>query len=211
MIASGRYLRRVEGGMRKTIQKYSMIAPGDRVLVGLSGGKDSLVLLAGLKDLSEYLPLGFSVAAVTLDMRFGGVDGDFAALERFCEEHDIKYRIVRADIAQLLFGTGSKKNACFRCASVRRAVLVNAAKELGCSCVALGHNADDAAQTVLMNLLGNGEFSCFEPVTYYPDSGVQIIRPLVYERERDVVSAAKEARLPVIESRCPNDGTSLRA
>ena len=209
MILSDKYSSRITGSVRSAVNKYDMISDGDRIAVGLSGGKDSLVLLAALADLSAYYPVKYELRALTLDPMFGSETTDYSGLAGFCDTLGIEHVIIRGESADRLFA-GGVRNPCSLCSKLRRAALCETAVKLGCNKLALGHNADDTAQTVLMNLIRSGRYSCFEPVTYYPDKDLSIIRPLAETHEKDIASAAKRACLPVVPSSCPMDKNSER-
>ena len=203
-------MQRLEGLMRKAIQEYGMIAPGDRVCVGVSGGKDSVALTVGLARLREYLGIPFEVVAVSLDPQFGGTSADYAPLEKLFAEYKVEYHIRRSEIGHVVFDLRKEKNPCALCAKMRRGLLHNTAKELGCSRVALGHHLDDAVETFYMNLWREGRIGCFSPVTWLSRRDLTMIRPLLLATESEVSSAVRRAGLPVIKSRCPADGVTVR-
>ena len=151
----GLFLQELMGQMRAAMERYTMIHPGDRVAVGVSGGKDSLVLLAALARLRTYYPVPFSLVALTADPCFGGEPNDYSAIERFCRDQKIPYVIRRTRLGTLIFEERKEKNPCSLCARMRRGILHDMAKEQGCGVIALGHHFDDAVQTFLMNLLAS--------------------------------------------------------
>ncbi len=206
----GLTMQRLEGLARKAIQDYEMIAPGDRVLVGVSGGKDSVALAVALGRLRSYLGVPYEVQAVTLDPRFGGVEGDFTPLAELFAAEGIPYEVRRTDIGPVVFDYRKEQNPCALCAKLRRGTLHTAAQELGCNKVALGHHLDDAVETFYMNLWREGRIGCFSPVTYLSRRGLTMIRPFLLATEREVQQAVRRAGLPVIKSRCPADGTTVR-
>ena len=159
-------MQRLEGLLRKAVQDYEMIAPGDRVCVGVSGGKDSVALTVALGHLRRYLGVPFEVMAVTLDPRFGGVEADYQPLADLFAQEGIPYEIRRTDIGPVVFDYRKEPNPCALCAKMRRGALHAAAQELGCNKVALGHHLDDAVETFYMNLWREGRIGCFSPVTY---------------------------------------------
>lgn len=203
-------MQRLEGLMRKAIQDYDMIQPGDRICVGVSGGKDSVSLMVGLAHLRAYLGIPFEVVAVTLDPRFGGVETDYSPLAELFAEQNIRYEIRRTDIGRIVFDFRKESNPCALCAKFRRGILHNTAKELGCNKVALGHHLDDAIETFYMNLWREGRIGCFSPVTYLSRKDITMIRPLLLATESDVRRAVRDANLPVIKSLCPADGITVR-
>ena len=203
-------MQRLEGLMRKAIQEYGMIAPGDRVCVGVSGGKDSVALTVGLARLREYLGISFEVVAVSLDPQFGNTPTDYSPLEQLFAEYNVEYHIRRSEIGHVVFDLRQEKNPCALCAKMRRGLLHNTAKELGCNRVALGHHLDDAVETFYMNLWGEGRLGCFSPVTWLSRKELYLIRPMVLATEAEVRRAVRELDLPVVKSACPADGATRR-
>lgn len=197
-------MQQIMGYMRKAITDYGMISPGDRILVGVSGGKDSLALLCGLARLRGYLGVPYSLQACTLDMGFAGPDA-YAPVAGLCRTLDVPYLLKKSDIGDIVFRQRQEANPCSLCARMRRGALHDAAKALQCNKVALGHHADDAAQTLLMNLFDEGRIGCFSPVTYLSRKDLTVIRPLIYAPEREIAHAARVAGLPVVSSGCPAD------
>ena len=203
-------MQRLEGLMRKAIQDYRMIEPGDRVCVGVSGGKDSVALTIGLARLRQYLGIPFEVVAVTLDPQFGGVDTDSSELARLFAAYDIPYEVRRSGIGRIVLDERGETNPCALCAKLRRGALHTAAQQLGCGKVALGHHLDDAIETFYMNLFREGRLGCFSPVTYLSRRQLSLIRPMLLATEAEVVRAVNHAGLPVVKSRCPVDGATAR-
>ena len=195
---------------RAAMQRYEMIAPGDRVAVGVSGGKDSLVLLAALARLREFYPVPFSVTAVTLDPQFGGEETDYRPVTAWCEAHGIPHVIRRTRLGDVIFVERREANPCSLCARMRRGALHKAAQEAGCNVVALGHHKDDAAETFFMNLLSGGTLGCFSPNAYLDRRALTLIRPMIFLPERDIAAFAAREALPVVKSRCPVDGCTNR-
>ena len=196
--------------MRAAVDDYNMICDGDRIAVGVSGGKDSLVLLKLMCELKRFYPADFELVAVTLDMRFNGVDGDFTGIKELCDEYGIEYVVKRTQLAEIIFDVRKETNPCSLCSRMRRGILHDSAKELGCNKIALGHHLDDAAETFMMNLLNEGRIGCFAPVTYLSRKDITMIRPLIYARESEVSAAAQRLGLPVIKSLCPEDEHTRR-
>ena len=203
-------MQRLCGLMRKAVQQYEMLAPGDRVLVGVSGGKDSLVLLKGLIELRRFIGIDYDVVAITLDPRFGGVEGDYSSVAQVCSEAGVEYRLIPTDIGQIVFDIRKELNPCSLCAKLRRGALHNAAKDAGCNKIALGHHFDDAVETFMMNLLNEGRIGCFSPVTHLARCGLVQIRPMVMAPEKEVIRAARRLDLNVVKSKCPADGHTSR-
>lgn len=196
--------------MRAACDDYNMIKSGDRIAVGLSGGKDSTALLAGLARMRDFYPEKFELVALTLDMRFNNEDTDYSELEKLCESLDVPYIIKRTQLAEVIFDIRKESNPCSLCARMRRGALHDAAKEAGCNKIALGHHLDDLAETFMMNLLNGGTLDCFCPVTYLSRKDITMIRPMIYARESDCARAVRKLELPVVKSKCPNDGVSER-
>lgn len=196
--------------MRAACQQYDMIKDGDRIAVGVSGGKDSVSLLAAMAMLRKFYPAKFELVAITIDPRFGNEDGDFSGIAELCEKLDVEYIIKRTHLAELIFDIRKESNPCSLCARMRRGALHDAAKEAGCNKVALGHHLDDVAETFIMNLFNGGTLDCFMPVTYLSRKDLYMIRPMIFARESDCARAARKENLPVIESRCPADGKTER-
>ena len=204
-------MQHVTGLVRKAVQDYEMIAPGDRILVGVSGGKDSVVLTVALARLRAYLGVPFTLQAVTLDPCFGGVETDYSALEALFATENVPYEVRRTDIGPVVFDYRKESNPCALCAKLRRGTLHTAAQELGCNKVALGHHLDDAVETFYMNLWREGRIGCFSPVTYLSRRDLTMIRPLLLATESEV-HLRRQARRAArsIKSRCPADGVTAR-
>ena len=196
-------IQRILSFMRRAVDDYGMIREGDRIAVGISGGKDSLTLLVGMAELRRFYPIPFSLAAITVDMGFPG--SDFSPIAALCRELDVEYRVEKTDIARIIFEERKEPNPCSLCARMRRGVLHGAAKEMGCTAVALGHHFDDAVETFMLNLFFEGRLGCFSPVTYLSNRDLYMIRPLLYAKERDVEYFVRKNPLPVVESLCPED------
>jgi tRNA(Ile)-lysidine synthase TilS/MesJ len=196
--------------MRKAIQNYSLIENGDRIAVGVSGGKDSLILLRGLHLLRRFIGIDYELEAITADMRFNKKAGDFGAIAEFCAEMGIPYTVVPTDIAEVVFDIRKEPNPCSLCAKMRRGVLHETAKSLGCNKIALGHNFDDAVETFMMNLFAEGRLGCFAPKAYLSRRDLTLIRPLVLTPENLIRQTARRLDFPVLKSPCPEDGHTAR-
>lgn len=196
--------------MRAACQKYEMIKEGDRIAIGVSGGKDSLALLAGMANLRRFYPEKFEIVAITLDPRFGGVDADYSEIEKLCKKLDVEYFIKRTQLAEVIFDIRKESNPCSLCARMRRGALHDAAKEHGCNKIALGHHLDDLAETFVMNLFNGGTLDCFMPVTYLSRKDIYMIRPMIFARESDCARVARKENLPIVKSKCPADGNTER-
>jgi tRNA(Ile)-lysidine synthase TilS/MesJ len=194
--------------VRKGVEEFSMIDAGDLITVGVSGGKDSLVLLRALAHLRSYYPKPFELSALTLDLGFEGMD--FSGVERLCREIDVPYAVIRTDIREIVFDIRREENPCSLCAKMRRGALNSAIKESDSNKLALGHHSDDAIETLLMSLIFEGRISCFKPVTYMSRAGVYQIRPMIYANEAQVEALCRYLALPVVASTCPMDKESKR-
>ncbi len=201
-------IQRILSYMRRAVDDYTMIRENERIAVGVSGGKDSLTLLCALSELSRFYPVPFSLCAITVDMGFPG--NDFSAIEAFCQELSIEYRAVKTDIADIIFNVRKESNPCSLCARMRRGVLHGAAKEMGCTAVALGHHFDDAVETFMLNLFFEGRLGCFSPVTYLSNRDITLIRPLIYAKEKDIEYFANHTDLPIAKNLCPEDKATER-
>lgn len=196
--------------MRSAMEKYNMVEDGDRIAVGLSGGKDSTAMLVALANMRRFYPKKYELVAISLDPCFGGVQTDFSPLEKLCEELDVEYIIKRTELGKIIFEVRQEKNPCSLCAKMRRGALHDAAKAAGCNKVALGHHMDDAAETFMMNLLNGGYIGCFSPVTYLSRKDIHVIRPMIFCRESEPARIVRRMELPVVKSRCPADGVTER-
>ncbi len=203
-------MQKILGYMRKAIQEFDLIQDGDRIAVGVSGGKDSLVLLRGLFLLKRFIGIEYDIVAITLDPRFGGADGDYSAVDEMCREMGIEYKLIRTHIGEIVFDVRQESNPCSLCARMRRGALHDAAKEAGCNKIALGHNYEDVVETFIMNLFNEGRLGCFAPKSYLSRKDITMIRPLVLAPEKDIRSAANRNNLQVVKSKCPADGHTSR-
>ena len=201
-------LNEFTGTVRRAVDDYDMIQAGDRVAVGVSGGKDSLILLLALDHLRRFYPNSFELEAVTVELGFEGMD--FAPVAELCRGLDIPYTCVKTDIKEIVFDVRREENPCSLCAKMRRGALNDALRERGISKLALGHHFDDAVETYMMSLLFEGRISCFRPVTFLDRSGVTQIRPLIYAGEQRIANLASALALPVVENPCPQDKGSKR-
>lgn len=193
---------------RKCVDDYHMIEPHDHIAVGVSGGKDSLALLAVLAELRRFYPHPFTLTAITLDA--GYADMDFSPVAALCERLEIPYIIKKTEIGKILFEIRKEKNPCALCAKMRRGALNDAALDAGCKKVALGHHFDDVAETFVLSLFYEGRINCFYPVTYLDRKGITVIRPLLYIPERQIANFARRQTLPVVQNLCPADKHTKR-
>ena len=203
-------MQKILGYIRRACQEFDLIEDGDRIAVGVSGGKDSLVLLSGLALMRRFYEKKYEVVAVTVDPRFSGQETDYTAVSEMCGELGVEYRIVRTDIGEIVFDIRKEPNPCSLCAKMRRGALHDEAKAAGCSKLALGHNNDDAIETFMMNLFKEGRIGCFAPITYLSRKDITVIRPLVFAPEKDVMSCARRNGFNVVKSACPADKKTTR-
>ena len=201
-------LNRFTGFVRRCADDYGMLAPGDRVAVGVSGGKDSMALLAALAHLRRYHPSRFELEAITIDLGFPGMD--FTPVAEWCAARELPYTIIKSDIREIVFDLRQEDNPCSLCSKLRRGALNDAIKARGCNKLALGHHFDDAVETFLMNLLYTGQLACFKPATYMSRADVWQIRPMLYLGEGTIAGFVREAGLPVVPTTCPEDKESKR-
>ncbi|MBQ8910665.1 MAG: adenine nucleotide alpha hydrolase family protein [Oscillospiraceae bacterium] len=200
-------MQKLIGLVRRCVEDYRMIKSGDRIGVGVSGGKDSLALLVFLAELKKYFPAPFYLEAITIDM---GLGMDFSGIQKLCQELDVPFTLVKTEIAPIIFDHRKEKNPCSMCAKMRRGALNQTLLDRGLNKLALGHHYDDAVETFLMSLLFEGRISCFQPVTDLDRTGIIQIRPMLYIHEKTVDSFAARKNLPVLENRCPVDKTTKR-
>ena len=200
-------MKRVVSLTRRAIEDYSMIEEGDKIAVGISGGKDSLVLAAALAELSRYYPKHFEVIGLTLDM---GYKPDYSKVEEYCRNIGIEYKIKYTNFKEIIFDVRKESNPCSLCAKMRRGALNDFAIENGCNKVALGHHNDDVLETFFLSMIYEGRLHTFSPVTYLDRTKLYQIRPMIYVRERDIRGVVKNHDIPVIKSMCPADGETKR-
>ena len=199
-------MRKIEGNIRRAIEKYDLIENGDKIAVGLSGGKDSLALLAGLANVKKYAGIDFDLMAILVDN--GNPGNEFSGLQKFCDSLGVELHIVKSDIYQVVFEIRKESNPCALCAKMRRGLLCTAAKGFGANKLALGHHADDMLDTFFMSLLFEGRLSTFKPKSFLDRTGITVIRPLILCFEEEIRQAAKE--LPVQKNPCPANGDTSR-
>lgn len=201
-------MKKILGPLRRAVEKYEMIRPGDRIAVGLSGGKDSTALLVAMKRFQYFSPVPFELEGITLDMGFGGMD--FEPLVQLCAELDIPYTIKKTQIGPIVFEARQEKNPCALCARMKRGALHDLSIERGCRKIALGHHADDAIETFFLSLFYESRINTFSPVTYLDRKDITLIRPLIFVKEKDIIYNPEVKELPVIKSTCPADGHTKR-
>lgn len=193
---------------RRAVDDYQMIQEGDRIALGISGGKDSLTLLYALSGLRRFYPCHFELTGVTVDLGWDNID--FKPIRALCETLEVEYHIVSTDIADIIFRQRKESNPCSLCAKMRKGALNQAMKEHGCNKIAYAHHQDDIVETMLMSLIYEGRWHTFSPVTYLDRMDLTVIRPLMYMTEGDVAGFARDHQLPVTKSPCPADGYTRR-
>ncbi len=203
-------MQKILGYLRKAVQEYDMIHDRDRIAVGISGGKDSMILLNGLILLRRFIGINYEIIGLTIDPNFNGIAGNYSAIAYFCEENDIKYHIIPTQIGEIVFDVRNEKKPCSLCARMRRGALHNSASELNCNKIALGHNFDDTVETFIMNLFTEGRINCYSPVTLLENRNITVIRPLVLAPEKEIRRAVNKNKIPIVKSACPVDGKTNR-
>jgi len=193
--------------IKKAITAFGMLEHGDRVAVGVSGGKDSITLLHVLTMVGRSAPVKFELEAVYIDL---GWSVDTSSLSEFCHSRGVALHVIKMDITSTLFGDKPAENPCALCSHLRRGVLHSKALELDCNKVALGHHLDDVIETYMMNLLYNGQIRTFSPCTYLDRTGLTMIRPLVYIPLEDIYAWVAAEKLPVLANPCPANGHTKR-
>ena len=201
-------MQKILGYLRKAIEHYEMISEGDKIAVALSGGKDSITLLMGLKALQRFYPKHFDLIAISVNPGFEFFDTKF--LEEICKNIGVEFVEAKSNIKEIVFDIRKEKNPCSLCANLRRGILNSAAIEHGCNKLALGHNEDDVLETFFLNMLYAGNLSTFAPVSYLDRSQITLIRPLIYASEREIKKFIKRNDIKVMNKNCPMDGVSKR-
>ena len=201
-------LQRVLSLTRKAIDDYDMIEEGDRIAIGISGGKDSLTLLYALSHLRRFYPKHFDIVAVTVDLGWGNLD--LSRISELCRELDVEYHIEKTDIYNVIFNERKESNPCSLCAKMRKGALNDAMKLKGCNKIAYAHHKDDVIDTMMLSLIYEGRFHTFAPVTYLDRTDLYVIRPLIYLSEAEVIGFVNKYDVPVVKSPCPADKHTKR-
>ena len=200
--------RQMLSPFRRAINQYKMIKDGDKIAVGVSGGKDSVTLLKLLAEYQKFSPEKFELIAITVDLRFNGKPMNTAPIQKLCDELNVKYVVEETDIGQIVFDARKETNPCALCSKMRKGALYNCATDNGCNKVALGHHKDDLIDTMFLSLFYEGRLSTFAPKSYLNRTGLTMIRPLIFTNEKDITPYARE--LPVVKSCCPANKTTKR-
>jgi tRNA(Ile)-lysidine synthase TilS/MesJ len=201
-------MRQLLSYIRKATDDYELIETGDKIAVGISGGKDSLTLLHGLKGLQRFYPRKFELTAITVDLGFPNLN--LEAITSLCAQMEIPYQIVKTDIAKIIFDERKEKNPCSLCAKMRKGVLNETIAKIGCNKVAYAHHKDDFIETMVLSLLFEGRFHTFKPKTYLDRMDLTVIRPLLYMNESEIINFKNSYQLPIVKSPCPIDGYTKR-
>lgn len=201
-------LQQLYSHVRRAVDDYNMIDDGDKIAIGVSGGKDSLTLLYALHGLMRFYPKKFSITAITVDLGLGIQQLD--DINNLCKQLDVDYHIVDTEIGKIIFEDRLESNPCSLCAKMRKGALNEKALELGCNKIAYAHHRDDVIETMLLSLIYEGRFHCFSPFTYLDRTGLFVIRPMIYMNECDVIGFQNKINLPVAKNPCPVDGHTKR-
>lgn len=201
-------LQRLFSVTRKAIDDYHMIEEGDKIAVGVSGGKDSLALLYALHGLQRFYPKHFDLIAISVHL--GYKDMDFEPISALCKELSVPYYLIKTDISSIVFDQRKESSPCSLCAKMRKGALNDKIKELGCNKVAYGHHRDDIIETMMMSLIYEGRIHSFSPVTYLDRMDLTLIRPLMYMQEADIIGFCNTVHMPVVKNTCPVDGLTKR-
>ncbi|MCL1881124.1 MAG: tRNA 2-thiocytidine biosynthesis TtcA family protein [Oscillospiraceae bacterium] len=196
-------MQKILSYVRRACQEFDLIQDGDKIAIGVSGGKDSMTLLESLARMRRFSEFNYDIYAITLDPRFFGEDGDFSPVTRLCEKLGVEHTLIRTDLYQIVFEIRKEKNPCSLCAKIRRGALHEATINAGCNKIALAHSYDDAIETFMMNLFKEGRIGCFSPKSYLSRRDLTMIRPLVFTPEHMIISHAKQYE--IVKSPCPFD------
>lgn len=202
-------MRKMLSYLRRAIDDYHMIVENDVIAVGISGGKDSIVLFQAMILLKRFYPIPFDLVGITVDLGFD-TPLETAEIKKLADENEIPYHVIKTQIKEIVFDIRKEENPCSLCAKLRKGALMDYAKQLGCNKVALGHHYDDVVETFFMKLFYEGNIGCFSPVTYLSQRDITQIRPLIFAPEAEIKSTAERLELPVFKNPCPNDGESKR-
>ncbi len=199
-------MRKIESKTQKAINDFNLIENNDKIAVGLSGGKDSLILLKALAKIKKYYKKSFELIAIAVDISNGKIN--FSKIKKFCQQLNVDFYVANSDIQNIVFNIRKEKNPCSLCANLRRGILNSKAKELGCNKVALAHHNDDLIETFLLNMLFEGRLSCFKPKTFLSRLEIEVIRPLIYVSEKEILDLSKD--LPIVKNPCPANHKTQR-
>ena len=201
-------MKRVLGYLRRAAEEFDMIKDGDRIAVGVSGGKDSMLLLYALWLYKKFMKIDYELIGITVDLGFGSFDT--SKMTEFAARYDIPHIVKKTDIAEIIFDVRKEKNPCSLCAKMRKGALYTTAKEAGCNKAAFAHSADDLIETLLLSIFYEGRLNVFSPITYLDRQDITLIRPFIYLPEKEIISAVKRLEIPVTKNPCPEDGITKR-
>ena len=201
-------MKKVLGCLRRACEEFHMIENGDQIAVGVSGGKDSILLLYALSLYRQYRKLDFKLCGVTVDLGFAGFETE--PIRAFLKDLRIPYHVVKTDIAEVVFQIRKEPNPCSLCAKMRKGAFYDAAKALGCNKAAFAHNQEDLLETLLMSMIYEGKLNVFSPVTYLSRADMTLIRPFIYLPEKEIIGQVRALSLPVVKNPCPVDGVTKR-
>lgn len=201
-------LQKIIGKIKRAVENFDMIDDGDKIAIGLSGGKDSITLLYALYYLKKFYKKRFEIMAITIHT--GNESFKTDDLEQMCKSLDIEYVVYNSNIAKVVFDIRKEDSPCSLCANMRRGMLNSVAIENNCNKIALAHHMDDVMETFLMSVLLNGKIHTFAPVTYLSRSNVKVIRPMIYVEEKEIRITAKNKQFPIVDKCCPKDGKTKR-
>jgi len=202
-------MRKMLSYLRRAVDDYEMISEGDVIGVGISGGKDSILLFSALLAMQIFYPKKYEIIGLTVDLGFE-IPLQTLEIEAIAKEHNVKYQVIKTDIKEIVFDIRKEENPCSLCAKMRKGALIDAAKEHGCNKIALGHNYDDVIETFFLKLFYEGNIGCFSPVTYLDRKDITQIRPLMYAPESEIKATVKRLELPVFKNPCPAAGETKR-
>lgn len=197
--------------MRRAITDYNMINDGDKIAVGVSGGKDSLCLLCALNAYKRFSPQKFDIVGITINMGFKNSSKvQLEAMHNYIEDLGVQHIVLDTDIAEIIFNVRKEKSPCSLCSKMRRGALNNEAIKQGCNKLALGHHADDVLCTMLLSLMYEGRFSTFQPASYMDRSNITLIRPFIYTDEKDIIGVCRKLNMPLYDNPCPENKQTQR-
>ncbi len=201
-------LQKLLSYVRRAVEDYHMIEEGDKIAVGVSGGKDSICLLLALKNLQCFYPKPFELEAITVSL--GLPNANYDDIQAFCKKIDVHYTLVSTEIGEIIFHQRKEKNPCSLCAKMRKGALNDMAEQLGCNKVALGHNKDDVVETFFMSLFYEGRINCFSPVSFLDRKQIYSIRPLMYVPEIEIKGFIQKSGISIVKNPCLADGNTKR-
>ena len=201
-------LQKLYSYTRQAFNDFELIQDGDKIAVGVSGGKDSVALLYALSGLQKFIPEKIQIVAVTIDLGFG--DFDTEPIKELCKKLEIEYHVVKTQIADILKAKITEGTFCSLCAKMRKGALTDFAKNLGCNKIAYAHHKDDFIETMLLSLFYEGQFFTFPPKMHHKEADVTVIRPLIYVPEKDIIGFQNKMQFATIKNPCPHDGNTRR-